>query len=146
MPLKIKSTRYIDIEHAVLYWIKLLSEEKYEEAYDLTLHDPYYQWTPALLESVINGYGSLDDIIEEKYKVTSEETAVSESDNHKIYKDIRLFDSPMKQSQHDLGVDVIGDVHYDLPLNGRWSDLTASFKILQGSDFLMLELNDIHVL
>ena len=146
MPLKIKSTKHIDIEYAVLYWIKLLSEEKYEDAYNLTLHDPYYQWTPALLESVIKGYGFLDDAIEEKYKVTPTATAVHEGDNHKIYKDIRLFDSPVKQSQHHIDVNIIGEVHYDLPLNGRWSDLTASFKILQESDFLMLELNDIHVL
>ncbi|MDP9076236.1 MAG: hypothetical protein M3O71_02335 [Bacteroidota bacterium] len=142
MPLKLKSTDHEEIENAVILWIKLLSEEKYEEAYDLTMHDPYYQWTPVSLKRTINGYGSEEEIFEEEYRVTAIETAVSESVDHKVYKDIRLFDTPLK---HSPSFNIVGDVHYDLPLNGQWSDLIASFKILQYPDFVALQLNEIHV-
>ena len=143
MPLKLKSTDREEIENAVILWIKLLSEEKYEEAYDLTTHDPYYQWTPVSIKRTINGYGLEEEIFDEEYRVTAIETAVLESVDHKVYKDIMLFDTPLK---HSPSFNIVGDVHYDLPLNGQWSDLTASFKILQYSDFVALELNEIHVI
>ena len=38
-------------------WVTLLAEDRYEEAYDLTEHDPYYEWTPTLIAQLIDGYG-----------------------------------------------------------------------------------------
>ena len=40
----------------------------------------------------------------------------------------------------------VGEIFYDLPINGEWSDLTATFKILQAKDYVTLELNEIHVM
>ncbi len=45
------------IENAIYKWMDLLAEGKYKEAYDFTTHDPYYQWMPQLIESVVDGYG-----------------------------------------------------------------------------------------
>lgn len=39
-----------------------------------------------------------------------------------------------------------GDVHYDLPINGVWSDLTAMFRVREVPGGLALELYDVHVL
>ena len=38
-------------------WIDDLARGDYRAAFDRTRHDPYYAWTPALIEAVINGYG-----------------------------------------------------------------------------------------
>ncbi len=40
---------------------------------------------------------------------------------------------------------IIGNVIYDLPLNGEWSDLSATFYILKKEEFITLELDEIHV-
>jgi hypothetical protein len=40
----------------------------------------------------------------------------------------------------------LGHAHYDLPLNGAWSDVTATFDILDTPDGLALALNDVHVM
>jgi len=145
MPLKLNSKSREDIEKAVLHWIDLLSREKYIEAFELTFHDPYYQWTPLLLESVINGYGLPEEANEEIYKVTAPGTAIF-ARNHRVYKDVMFFDRPLNRKKNLPNMKAIGRIDYDLPLNGHWSDLTASFIILQGQDFFALELNDIHVL
>jgi hypothetical protein len=36
--------------------------------------------------------------------------------------------------------------HYDLPLKGAWSDVTAKFDILDTPEGLVLALDDSHVL
>ena len=146
MPLKLKSSANADIHQTVIYWMELLSAEKYTEAFELTWHDPYYQWTPSLLEKVINGYGLPDQTLDVIHKVTSPQTAVLDINNQNIYKDISLFDTPLSRNHGSPEIEIIGDVFYDLPIDGHWSDLTASFRILQRADFFGLELNDIHVL
>lgn len=40
----------------------------------------------------------------------------------------------------------IGEIWYDLNLDGFASDLTATFSIVERSDRLEIELNDIHVM
>lgn len=145
-PLKLNSASQVDIENAVFHWMELLSKEKYKEAYDLTWHDPSYQWTPALLESVIKGYGIPGETFEASFIVTPPETAQIESGRIRVYNDIMIFEKVQQHWQNLADLKVVGDVHYDLPINGYWSDLTVSFKILQGKDFFALELNDIHVL
>ncbi len=132
-----------DIENAILAWMDLLAEKKYSEAFDFTLHDQYYQWSPESIENIINGYGlPFDNEISEKCLVTKWNFAIHETSRH--YKDIDLFDTPREYT--DLTYLVIGDACYDLPIDGKWSDLTATFKILKSDYFTTLELNEIHVL
>jgi hypothetical protein len=38
-------------------WIDDLTRGDYSAAYARTAHDPYYDWSPALIRSVIEGYG-----------------------------------------------------------------------------------------
>jgi hypothetical protein len=144
MPLKIYSTDKIEIEKAVLYWIELLAEEKYDEAYQLTLHDPYYQWSPADIKSAINGYGLPDEALEEQYKVTHPGSAII-NDRINPYKDIDLYDDSLKKADKLHDMTIAGFICYDLPINGEWSDLSVTFKVLQKDNFIMLELNEIHV-
>jgi hypothetical protein len=133
-----------DIEAAVQTWLDLLAEDMYDDAYAFTLHDPYYQWTPYLLEQVINGYGLPfeEDSKLSKCKVTSWVTAEDNGSKHN--KDIEWYDIPTlhPSSSHMI----IGEVFYDLPIDGIWSDLTAIFQILQIDDYVTLELNDIQML
>lgn len=118
MPLKIYSTNKIEIEKAVLCWIELLAEEEYDEAYQLTLHDPYYAWSPPIIKSVINGYGLSDEMLEEKYRVTTPGTAIINSNIHP-YKDIVFYDDSIKKPHSLHNMTIIGDVCYDLPINGE---------------------------
>ena len=140
---KIKNPPVIkDIENLIFMWLELLASEKYLEAFEFTMHDPYYKWTPKLLEEIINGYGlPHEDDGSPKCKVTNRQTATNTAIKH--YKDINLFDKPQMYS--DPSFLIIGDIYYDLPIDNVWSDLTATFKILQTRDFTTLELNEIHV-
>ncbi|HWB27066.1 MAG TPA: hypothetical protein VG738_16400 [Chitinophagaceae bacterium] len=130
------------IEKAIEYWLDLLRREDYAEAYNLTMHDPYYEWTPALIESYINGYGLPYEEGETVYKVTDWRTA--HTDNNRPAMDIFLFDAHRISGNGEYKV--IGYVQYDIPLNGERSDLTVTFSIMQAEDYIRLELNDIHVL
>jgi hypothetical protein len=132
-----------DIEEAIHTWLDLLAEERYTEAYTFTLHDSYNQWTPKLLESVINGYGLPYDESEgkRKCKVTSWSSAAN--DGSKYYKNIEFYDVPRLHSNPMFKE--IGEIRYDLPVDGEWSDLTVTFKILQAEDCVTLELDEIHV-
>ncbi len=129
------------VEKVIQYWLDLLSKEDYNEAYNLTEHDPYYQWTPASIEDYINGYGlpyEEGDII---HKVTDWRD-VDNGERNPM--DILLFDN-LKTDDKEM-FKRIGIVHYDLPMNGIRSDLTVIFSILQADKYFTLELNDIHVM
>jgi hypothetical protein len=145
MAVEIKSpATQIDLENAINAWLDLLSEEKYLDAYTFTLHDPYYQWTPKLLEEVINGYGlPYENDGSAKCKVTKWTLAVKDNTRN-YYKEFNFFDKPIPNHRTDFVE--IGDIYYDLPIDGEWSDLTATFKILQSKTFTTLELNEIHVM
>jgi len=45
-----------EILHLVDAWIDDLAHGDYEGAFLRTEHDPYYQWTPKLMRSVVQGY------------------------------------------------------------------------------------------
>lgn len=145
MPLKLQSTSRNDIESAVYCWMELLTEEKYEEAYNLTFHHPYYGWTSELIKSVINGYGMLYEPFDEIFKVTPPAAAKFETDRQTVRKEITFFSLPLTDLANNPAMQRIGHVFFDLPLNGIWSDLSVTFTILQGPGFAALELNEIHV-
>ena len=41
---------------------------------------------------------------------------------------------------------VVGSIRFDLPLDGEWSDLTATFDIVEEEGGLVLRLDDVHVM
>ena len=115
-------------------WIGKLADEDYVSAYNLVDHDPYYKWSPRLIEKVINGYGLPEPHPSgEVFKVTPISSALGEEPTREIernnYKDNR-----------------IGYVMYDLPLNGKWSDLSATFRLENNEAGVKVILEEIHVL
>ncbi len=131
-----------EILKTVQAWVKLLEQEDYQNAYAFTEHDEYYQWTPDLIKEVIYGYGLPEPHPNgEVYKVTAVDPAstVDSEPNHEV----NYYEEPLPYEEKEA--EIIGQVWYDLPLNGEWSDLTATFQILKRETYLTLELAEIHV-
>jgi hypothetical protein len=122
-------------------WVAALAAGDFETAYAMTAHDPYYRWTPERIREVIAGYGlpepAPDGIV---HRVTPMETA--EQDDVRPVHEVVRWKGPRRT---EGGRDAIGEVRFDLPLDGAWSDLTATFEIQRGADDIVLVLNEIHV-
>lgn len=144
MAIHINIMTHAAVEKVVYYWMELLAQEKYEQAFNLTYHDPRNQWTPAMMESVINGYGMLYEPGEEVFKVTPYNEAAFHPGDVNRDQDLTLFEKPQIKA-HLPNMKILGYLWYGLPLNGKWSDLTATFNLLQGEGFWALELDEIHV-
>lgn len=114
-------------------WIDDLTRGDYEAAFGRTEHDPYYRWTPNLLEAVVNGYGATDAHPSgARFVVTSRSTASGRPHYRRV-----------ERSSHPPHGAV--EVWYDLPLNGEWSDLTVSFRVEHRESKLHLVLEELHV-
>jgi hypothetical protein len=111
-------------------WAALLEAEQYETAFALTDSEPSQGWTPQLVREVIKAYGDANE--SQKVTVAGKPTDVSQR------KEVTRWPSP-----HRAG---IGQVWYDLNIDGYASDLTATFWIAKTPDGLRLILNDIHVM
>lgn len=108
-----------DILHFVEAWIDDLAGGDYEAAFRRTEHDPYYQWTPDLIRLVVQGYGSPEPYpCGTVFNVTQRATARGGPPQRIVDRDV--------VRPHSLA-----EVLYDLPLNGKWSDLTATFRVEQ---------------
>lgn len=114
-------------------WVDDLTRGDYQNAYDRTEHDPYYQWTPELMRDVIQGYGFPEPCRDGTlFHVTDVATAKGRRGRREV----------------DRGVfppGAFAEVWYDLPLNGEWSDLTATFRVERRGDNSALVLQEIHV-
>jgi hypothetical protein len=121
-------------------WAAALAEGNFERAYAITAHDPHYQWTPDRIGNVIAGNGlPLTQGGGRAHRVTSLATATGPlRPRHEVHR----FPKPRSL---DAGVAAIGEVWFDLPLDGAWSDLTATFELQRTAEHLLLVLNDIHV-
>ena len=114
-------------------WIDDLGREDYVSAYSRTEHDPYYAWTPNLIRTVIEGYGHTEPHPSgEVFKVTDRKSAAGKPFHREV-------------ERTEISDSSLAEVRYDLPLNGEWSDLTATFRIqmLDASPIIILE--EIHV-
>lgn len=129
-----------DILDAVRTWVRLLAAERYEEAYQYTYQDPYFEWSPEMIKSVVYGYGLPYEDGEEVFKVTPLELAVES--NGAPYAEV-FFHMPRKH-RIDQAL-VVAEIWFALPLNGVWSDLTATFNVLFMPECVSLELQEIHV-
>ena len=128
----------VEILELVRKWVAALASDDYAEAYRMTAHDPYWQWTPELMRKTVAGCGlpepCADGVI---HRVTSPEAAKGERARAAVTK----YEEP----RIDANGQIVGEVHFELPLDGDWSDLTARFEILVNEDGLNLVLNEIHV-
>ena len=137
LPLDATDSQLLDLVHS---WVDALAKEDYEFAYHITAHDRYYQWTPKLIEKVIQGYGlpepRSDGLV---FQVTEIESASGNQPRHYV----EFFDEPIKIDGSNQKA--VGEIWFDLPLNGKWSDLTATFEIRQDHTATVLVLNEVHV-
>src|SRR5688572_13674540 len=99
---------------AVRLWADMLAAADYAGA--LAMVDARPHWTPELLRTVISNYGSVEPMRDgSTYRVTPPGTA---------------HGGPTPRH----GVERHGDrvsVWFNLPLNGEWSDLTATFDVVR---------------
>ena len=112
-------------------WIDDLVAGDYERAFARTAHDPHYGWTPSLMESVIQGYGFPEPHQRGPFRVTER----TEAEGRRRY-EVERDETPP---------DVAVFVSYSLPLNGEWSDLTATFRVEEKNTHAELILEEIHV-
>ena len=128
-----------DIHSFVVEWVGLLAAKNYQQAYESVLQSAYQGWTPDLMESVVNGYGSPFQQGQLKYEVTNINEARGRGDGFGV---MWLDEAAAKALG---GQQRLAEVRCQLPLNHVWSDLTVTFELLGDSDDLYLELADIHV-
>ena len=122
-----------EILHFVEEWIDDLARDDYAGAFRRTEHDPYYQWTPELMRTVVAGYGSPEPHRSGKvFVVTSRESALGGPPQ-------RVVD---REAVHPHA---LAEVWHDLPLNGEWSDLTVTFRVEPRDDGSAVILQEIHV-
>ena len=123
------------ILNRVREWVNLLAADRVEEALALlSAEDAERDWPPDRVREAIAGYELEPDVLS---AVTPVETARAE--------DIQPSHT-VDRWEHESRPGVVGDVAFDLPVNGVWSDLTALFWIKQVPEGLALELYDIHIL
>ena len=114
-------------------WIDDLAKDDYHAAYARTEHDPYFAWTPDLIRTVIQCYGSLEPRRDGGvFTVTARESALGGPPQ-------RIVD------RECVCPPAFAEVWYDLPLNGEWSDLTATFRVEPGDGGSTVVLQEIHV-
>lgn len=131
-----------EILDAVRVFVELLAKEKYAEAYEKFLPTSDRELTPEIVKALIEGYGFAEPVEnndEPPLRVTSL-NQMTESEP-KDRQQVEWFDYHTERNAHVLGM-----AHYDLPLNGQWSDLTAIFDIIKVEGGIALSLYDIHVL
>jgi len=121
------------ILHFVEAWIDDLAGGDYVAAFRRTEHDPYYQWTPDLMRSVVQGYG-----LPEPHRSGTVFTVTPRAS--------ALGGPPQRIVDRDaVRPHSLAEVWYDLPLNGEWSDLTATFRVEPRGDGSAVVLQEIHV-
>ena len=107
-----------------------MENEDYLAALLYTAHDPQMQWTPDLICEVVKGYGPGAPA----QKVTLDGRPT----------DVHQRKEVTRWPENRLGI--LGEIWYDLNIDGYVSDLTAMFAIHARSDGLTVALNDIHVM
>lgn len=112
------------------HWAALMEAEDYAAAFNFTAHLPEMKWTPELIRDVVKSYGAADP----SQKVTLDGTPT----------DINQRKNIDRWPRNPHGA--VGEIWYDLNIDGLASDLTATFVILDEPDGLKIALADIHVM
>jgi hypothetical protein len=125
------------VRSAVEQWVTLLADTRFADA--LAMLAPSEQWKPELLATVVCNYGFVEPRGDGKtFTVTPLASATGVGPRF----DVSWFDKPVGSGW----ASIVGDVHYDLPLNGAWSDVTAIFNLVDTEQGLVLALDDVHVM
>ncbi|MFB9865497.1 DUF7668 domain-containing protein [Rufibacter immobilis] len=113
-------------------WIQLLSKDKFQEALNLLdqlpKEDGEFYWSKGKLEEVFKEYGNS----ERMPKIDDPFAMGKEGESFDFYK-------------YDDGSGWA--IEYDIPLDGKKSDLTADFTFIKSSgDLYSINLHDLHVM
>lgn len=121
---------------AVAEWTELLVNGDVEAANAFLMHEseaPF--WTPALIRDAITNYGSFEPRADRRqFWVTSPRTATGKTPRQEV---TRHPTHPGRESNY------VAEVWFDLPLNGTWSDVAATFLVKEIDRGLVFELDDI---
>jgi len=150
LPLEASDQEILD---AVREWVGLLIEERYTDAYEFLSHEKSAQgWTPELIAALIQNYGSPEPRSRgEVFKVTSLDQAKVDPPRsmplrQEVQRDRDADSYSFRWDPEGEDDDVGGDVHFDLPLNGYASDLTAILDFCVVKNRIVFELRDIRVM
>lgn len=111
-------------------WAALLEREDYEGAFALTDHMADMGWTAALVRDVIKGYGAAR--LGQRVTLHGVPTDITQR------KEVTRWPT----TRHGY----FGELWYDLNIDGKASDLTATFRLKRAGDRVTVHLNDIHVM
>jgi hypothetical protein len=132
MPLRLDATDD-ELLAIVEAWIDDLARGDFIGAFGRTKHDAYYGWTPELLESIVAGYGLPEPHPSgTRYVVTSRAAARGRTHTRSV-------------EREGTRLPIVARLYHNLPLNGEWSDLTASFRVERAATGLEVILEEIHV-
>lgn len=109
-------------------WVRLLEAQQYSQALAL-MESGDTGWSPDMLKQFIEGYGDA----EPNQRVTL----------LGVPADITQRIEVSRWPEHH---GCIGEIWYDLNINGLASDITATFKICVAPGGIVLSLNDVHVM
>jgi len=125
-----------DIINVVRDFVNLLAKERYVEAFEMMYRNSKDEMSPELIKRLIEGYG-FDESVKDVFRVTS----LEEMKNQEPEFQIDWLESVKGEKPREIGI-----IHYDLPINGEWSDLTAIFDVYELENGIALSLYDIHIL
>jgi hypothetical protein len=111
-------------------WAALMEQQDYQAALAFVDHIPEMKWTPELLRLVVKSYGDADP----KQRVTLNGVPTDVTQRKAVAR------WPINARQF------IGYVWYDLNIDGKASDLTATFDLKLTECGVTICLNDIHVM
>ena len=111
-------------------WAALLEQQRYDAAFALTGHVTEMAWTPELIREMVETYGDANP----GQRVTV----------HGLPTDI--VQRKIVDRWPNSGKPTIGQIWYDLNIDGLASDLTATFDLYQMPENMLVLLDDIHVM
>jgi hypothetical protein len=111
-------------------WAQLMEQEDYSAAFDYTAQHPKLEWSPEVMRTVVKTYGDADP----RQRVTAHGQLSSKSHVRKV----------TRWPRNHWGA--VGEIWYDLNIDGLASDLTATFYVVQAVDGLVVQLNDIRMM
>ena len=134
--LKLSDSPEQDIIAFVKQWMKLLAEDRLDEACRLFDEPNSYGmvWTPDMIREVVTTTFSPDSLF------------------YELHPEGPVFTDPYElEEQRDREVYLSDDgttyyFDYAIPLNHEWSDLTAQFEFRRRLNGLAVVLHDLHVM
>lgn len=110
-----------------------MAAEKYSEASDFLWHEEDYPWPPEMLKAIVSDYRASREQ-SEIAKVTDPEHSFGGLEPRH---EVRLS---------SIDPNYLGEAWYDMPILGKWCDLTATFFVKKQVEGAVLILQDFRVM